>query len=473
MTGISRESERMSVLVEDLLLLARLDEGRPLEREPVELDEVVAEAVETARTLEPERPLDARARAGDRARRPRPPAPGRRQPALERARAHAAGRARRMSASRRANGRAVLEVADTGPGLDDEQVGARLRALLPRRPVARARERRRRPRPLDRGRGRRRARRRASRRVRSRARARRSASSCRSPRPGSVLAMGRFAFPGRDDEARRNVRRVSIAKLISQAGSGAAWIALVAIVYDRTDGSGVWLAAALVGSFAVRAIAGPWVGVLGDRYDRRAVMVVSDLAAAAAFVGLAFADAPIALVALASVAALAEESFGPAANAQLVMLVPEEQRAWATATRSAAIGAGLVIGGIAGGALVAVFGAPTAFLVNAASFAVSAVLVLRVTGGRTRGAFRRARARGCVGGRPHRRARAGTTADGGERRARPARHGDDEHGRVPVVRRPRQRLVRLRHRRGGWGLGLSSARAVRATATTPRPSGGS
>ena len=33
MHGISRESERMSLLVDDLLLLARLDEGRPLERE--------------------------------------------------------------------------------------------------------------------------------------------------------------------------------------------------------------------------------------------------------------------------------------------------------------------------------------------------------------------------------------------------------------------------------------------------------
>jgi two-component system OmpR family sensor kinase len=29
MSGISRETERMSLLVEDLLLLARLDEGRP------------------------------------------------------------------------------------------------------------------------------------------------------------------------------------------------------------------------------------------------------------------------------------------------------------------------------------------------------------------------------------------------------------------------------------------------------------
>ena len=57
MAGITRESERMSLLVEDLLLLARLDEGRPLEREPVELDAVVGEAVDTALTVEPERPI--------------------------------------------------------------------------------------------------------------------------------------------------------------------------------------------------------------------------------------------------------------------------------------------------------------------------------------------------------------------------------------------------------------------------------
>ncbi|HZC30663.1 MAG TPA: histidine kinase dimerization/phospho-acceptor domain-containing protein, partial [Gaiellaceae bacterium] len=58
MSGITRESERMSVLVEDLLLLARLDEGRPLERERVRLDEIVSEAVEMARTLDPDRRID-------------------------------------------------------------------------------------------------------------------------------------------------------------------------------------------------------------------------------------------------------------------------------------------------------------------------------------------------------------------------------------------------------------------------------
>ena len=57
MKGIRRESERMSLLVEDLLLLARLDEGRPLSNERVELRDVVADAVETARAVEPERQI--------------------------------------------------------------------------------------------------------------------------------------------------------------------------------------------------------------------------------------------------------------------------------------------------------------------------------------------------------------------------------------------------------------------------------
>src|SRR5690349_17950454 len=72
MRGISRESERMSELVEDLLLLARLDEKRPLEREPVDLEQLVREAVETARALEPDRPIELAAEpvrvTGDRAR---------------------------------------------------------------------------------------------------------------------------------------------------------------------------------------------------------------------------------------------------------------------------------------------------------------------------------------------------------------------------------------------------------------------
>lgn len=55
--GIETEAARMGVLVDDLLLLARLDQGRPLERAPVDLGALAGEAVDAARAVEPGRPL--------------------------------------------------------------------------------------------------------------------------------------------------------------------------------------------------------------------------------------------------------------------------------------------------------------------------------------------------------------------------------------------------------------------------------
>jgi two-component system, OmpR family, sensor kinase len=54
---IEHEAARMSVLVDDLLLLARLDQGRPFERATVDLGTVAADAVDAARTVEPSRPV--------------------------------------------------------------------------------------------------------------------------------------------------------------------------------------------------------------------------------------------------------------------------------------------------------------------------------------------------------------------------------------------------------------------------------
>jgi two-component system OmpR family sensor kinase len=118
MRGISSESERMTVLVDDLLLLARLDEGRQLEREPVQLERVVDDAVETARTVDPNRPislaLEPAPVVGDQARL--------RQiidNLLSNVRAHTPPGAPvdvRVSTS---NGSAIVAVADSGPGLAD------------------------------------------------------------------------------------------------------------------------------------------------------------------------------------------------------------------------------------------------------------------------------------------------------------------------------------------------------------------
>jgi two-component system OmpR family sensor kinase len=57
MDRISRETQRMSALVEDLLLLARLDQQRPLDHQPVDLRAVLADCVEDLRTIQPRRPV--------------------------------------------------------------------------------------------------------------------------------------------------------------------------------------------------------------------------------------------------------------------------------------------------------------------------------------------------------------------------------------------------------------------------------
>jgi two-component system OmpR family sensor kinase len=52
---IEDETRRMGVLVDDLLLLARLDQGRPLDRAPVDLTAMVNDAVSDARAADPGR----------------------------------------------------------------------------------------------------------------------------------------------------------------------------------------------------------------------------------------------------------------------------------------------------------------------------------------------------------------------------------------------------------------------------------
>ena len=58
MIRVEKEAARMGLLVEDLLLLARLDKQRPLARQPVDLLSLAADAVGDARLLAPARTID-------------------------------------------------------------------------------------------------------------------------------------------------------------------------------------------------------------------------------------------------------------------------------------------------------------------------------------------------------------------------------------------------------------------------------
>jgi two-component system OmpR family sensor kinase len=59
MDRIGTESRRMAALVDDLLLLARLDQGRPIRRDPVDLSRIVEDAAHDLRAVDPGRPLAA------------------------------------------------------------------------------------------------------------------------------------------------------------------------------------------------------------------------------------------------------------------------------------------------------------------------------------------------------------------------------------------------------------------------------
>jgi two-component system OmpR family sensor kinase len=118
MRAIEDEAARMSLLVEDLLLLARLDDARPLERHPVVLDDVIEHAIEAARIAEPgrliqfefaERPIVIE---GDESRL--------RQVIdnlLANVREHTPPEASAYVSMRREGDQVILTVEDTGPGI--------------------------------------------------------------------------------------------------------------------------------------------------------------------------------------------------------------------------------------------------------------------------------------------------------------------------------------------------------------------
>jgi two-component system OmpR family sensor kinase len=121
MGGIRSETTRMEHLVADLLLLARLDEGRPMERRSVDLVSLCAEAVQTALTVGPDWPLTFEASEpievmGD--------ATSLRQLVdnlLGNVRAHTPPGTTGRVTVRREDDSAVIEVADNGPGMEPEE----------------------------------------------------------------------------------------------------------------------------------------------------------------------------------------------------------------------------------------------------------------------------------------------------------------------------------------------------------------
>ena len=176
-------------------------------------------------------------------------------------------------------------------------------------------------------------------------------------------------------------RQLFVATFASGAGTWLAVIALTVDVYDRT-GSGRWVSALLVADFLPMIVIGLTLGPLVDRLPRRTLLIGADLTRLAVFCALPFVGSAGAIVGLAGAAGVATAFFRPAAYAGLPNLVEQDDLPRANALFQMAERLAMTLGPLAGGIVVAGFGTSLAYAINAGSFAVSAVLLMRIPAGR-------------------------------------------------------------------------------------------
>jgi MFS family permease len=174
------------------------------------------------------------------------------------------------------------------------------------------------------------------------------------------------------------IQRLALSRAVTYAGGSSAYIALLSILYERTR-SPTLVAAGALASFAVPALVSPATGWVGDRHDRRRVLVLSELAGAVCSLAMALTVLPAALLALRVLASLAASPMVPVTAAALpgIARSPEEL-AWANSRLTAAGMAGLVVGPSMAAVLLATASPSAIFLINAATFVLSARLILSV-----------------------------------------------------------------------------------------------
>jgi MFS family permease len=169
-------------------------------------------------------------------------------------------------------------------------------------------------------------------------------------------------------------RLLFVATFTSGVGNWLAVVALQVDVYDRTH-SGWWVGALLVANILPSVFLGLLLGPLVDRFSRKGLMIGSDLGRLAVFAALPFTHSATATIVLAAAAGIGNAFFRPAVLAGLPNLVADADLPAANALLQLVEWTTTAAGPILGGALVAASGPHLAYWVNAATFAISALLV--------------------------------------------------------------------------------------------------
>jgi MFS family permease len=178
-----------------------------------------------------------------------------------------------------------------------------------------------------------------------------------------------------------NFRLLLSALAVSQVGDWLYNLALVVLVYDRTH-SAVWAGLTTAARVVPVVVLGPVGGVLADRFDRRRIMIICDLARVALMLllaAVAAAGLPIALAPLIAAAATAAAApYMPCVAAVTPRVVDDADLPGANAARSAVGGASIILGPALGGVLLFLGSPAAAFAANALTFGLSALAVLAI-----------------------------------------------------------------------------------------------
>ncbi|HEV2781264.1 MAG TPA: MFS transporter [Actinophytocola sp.] len=170
-------------------------------------------------------------------------------------------------------------------------------------------------------------------------------------------------------------RALWFAELQSVAGDQLARVALSVLVFSRT-GSAALTATTYALTLLPDLVSGPLLSGLADRFPRRRVMVVCDLARAALVGVMAVPDVPLpVLAALLVVVQLFAAPFTAAHAATMPVVLTGDRYVVGHAIRYMSRQSGLVAGFAGGGAVVALIGTGQALALDAVTFALSAALI--------------------------------------------------------------------------------------------------
>ena len=175
-----------------------------------------------------------------------------------------------------------------------------------------------------------------------------------------------------------NVRFMQLwaGQAISFVGDAVSMVALVILVVQLTGS-----ASAVGGALLARLLptfASPLFGVLADRFDRRVVLVASDLVRATLVLGLVFVRDLVLIYGLIFLMGFARTLFNPTIRAAFPSVVGEGDLTRANSLIGGTFSASVTVGPALGGLLVAAVGVSGAFLLDAATYLISAGLLSRI-----------------------------------------------------------------------------------------------